>query len=88
MKSNTSPGNWEKIKLHLKKYFGKGWETVKAKLAIEIDGNIHDENVEHDRWREEILTGMKINVIRFRNEELLDIEKVLDQIRENLSEGR
>ena len=69
-------------------FFIPDFYCPRAKLAIEIDGNIHDENVEHDRWREEILTGMKINVIRFRNEELLDIEKVLDQIRENLSEGR
>jgi very-short-patch-repair endonuclease len=50
------------------------------RLAIELDGGIHLMTREHDLWRDEILTLMGINVLRIRNEELLDIEYVLKKI--------
>ncbi|MBS1574553.1 MAG: endonuclease domain-containing protein [Bacteroidetes bacterium] len=53
------------------------------KLVIELDGVVHDkkENKEYDQARTIELAGLKINVLRFRNDEVEnDIEKVLKKI--------
>ena len=50
---------------------------------IELDGAIHDEkeNKEYDQARTIELAGLKINVLRFRNDEVEnDIDKVLKKI--------
>ena len=41
-----------------------------ANLAIELDGRIHDEQVELDRERDQPLAQMGIETLRIRNEEL------------------
>jgi very-short-patch-repair endonuclease len=54
-----------------------------CKLALEIDGDIHNEkfNKEYDRARTNDLNNASIRVIRFTNEDVIrDIEKVLEQI--------
>jgi very-short-patch-repair endonuclease len=58
----------------------------RVRLAIEVDGGIHILNEDHDQWREKILTAMEIRVLRIQNNELLDIESVLQKIREKLKE--
>jgi len=53
------------------------------KLVIELDGAVHDEkeNKEYDQARTIELAGLKINVLRFRNDEVEnDIDKVLKKI--------
>ena len=53
------------------------------KLVIELDGAVHDKkgNKEYDNARTVELVGLKINVIRLRNEEIEnDIDKVLKKI--------
>jgi very-short-patch-repair endonuclease len=53
------------------------------KLVIELDGTVHDEkeNKEYDQARTIELAGLKINVLRFRNDEVEnDIDKVLKKI--------
>jgi leucyl-tRNA synthetase len=65
-------------------FFIPDFYCPKTRLAIEIDGNIHDEKQEHDCWREKILTGMKITVIRFRNEDLGNMAWILEVIRDRL----
>ena len=53
------------------------------KLVIELDGSIHDkkENKEYDQARTIELGGLKIKVIRFRNDEVENgIGKVLEKI--------
>lgn len=53
------------------------------RLVIELDGVVHDkkENKEYDQARTIELAGLKINVLRFRNDEVEnDIEKVLKKI--------
>ncbi|MBS1576389.1 MAG: endonuclease domain-containing protein [Bacteroidetes bacterium] len=53
------------------------------RLVIELDGVVHDkkENKEYDQARTIELAGLKINVLRFRNDEVEnDIEKVLTKI--------
>jgi very-short-patch-repair endonuclease len=56
----------------------------KVRLAIELDGGVHDNTRDHDEWREEILGAMEINVLRIKNEELVDMERVVDRIRGSL----
>ncbi len=53
------------------------------KLAIEVDGDIHDHQTEEDQARTEYLGTRGIRVIRFRNEEVLnETGRVLAAIRE------
>jgi very-short-patch-repair endonuclease len=53
------------------------------KLAIEVDGDVHDSQAEQDEARTEYLGTRGIRVIRFRNEEVLnDIREVLATIRD------
>jgi very-short-patch-repair endonuclease len=52
-----------------------------SRLVVELDGGVHDGQVEQDQARTEHLTGYGYRVLRFRNEEVLgDLEAVLGQI--------
>jgi very-short-patch-repair endonuclease len=56
-------------------------------LAIEIDGDVHDDPVrkQYDRWREDILREHGLRVLRFANEEVaLNVQDVVDHIRANI----
>jgi very-short-patch-repair endonuclease len=58
----------------------------KAKLVIEVDGDIHQYQPEEDKIRQEYLEGLKLKVLRFRNVAVLDnAEKVILQIKNYLS---
>ncbi len=61
-------------------YFIPDFYCFEKKLIIELDGKIHDFQKEYDQNREEILRDLGLKVIRFKNEELEDIQKVLDII--------
>jgi len=50
------------------------------KLAIELDGKIHEFRKEKDRRKDEILNAKGIYVLRIKNTELEDINSVLDKI--------
>ena len=57
------------------------------KLAIELDGDVHDsdEAVKKDKFRTEQLNHCGIKVIRFRNDEVLQRpEAVVEKIKEQL----
>ncbi|MFI0429920.1 leucine--tRNA ligase [Mariniflexile sp. HMF6888] len=57
------------------------------KLIIEVDGEIHDSQIEEDAERTEILENNYFKVIRFKNEDVLgNIEGVLKTIKEELSQ--
>lgn len=52
-----------------------------AKLVVEVDGSIHDEQEEYDHERRADLESLGFAVIRFRNEEITgEIEMVLAAI--------
>ena len=53
----------------------------KEKLAIELDGSIHELTKEKDEKRDAILTQLGIRVLRIANSELDDIESVLTKIK-------
>ena len=58
----------------------------KEKLAIELDGKIHLYKKSEDKRRDEILNDLGINVLRVRNEELQNIDKVLKKIKMNFGD--
>lgn len=51
-------------------------------LAVEPDGKIHFYRKEKDKRRDEILEPEGIKVLRFKNEELEDIEIALERIKQ------
>ena len=54
-----------------------------CRLIVEIDGDIHDFQLEKDKLRTEEIKSFGYRVIRFRNEEVLsNIETVLNKILE------
>jgi very-short-patch-repair endonuclease len=52
------------------------------KLVVELDGKIHDFQMEYDEQRTLIINSMGINVLRIKNEELGNIEIVKEKIRQ------
>ncbi len=62
-------------------YFIADFYCHQHKLIIEIDGEIHQQQVEYDRIRESILIEMGFTIIRIKNHEILnnwnDVEKKL-----------
>ena len=65
-------------------FFIPDFYCSEAKLAVELDGKIHDYTIEHDQNRDEILESKGIKVLRINNDELKRINIVLDKIREAL----
>jgi very-short-patch-repair endonuclease len=63
------------------RYFIPDFYCPSLKLVIEIDGGIHDQQREYDAWRQAILEKKGLKVIRFRNEELNDLNNVLEKIK-------
>ena len=54
-------------------------------LVIELDGKIHDYQIQNDNKRQKIIESYGLKVIRFRNEEIYrDINKIIDKIAEQL----
>jgi very-short-patch-repair endonuclease len=53
-----------------------------ARLAIEIDGEIHSDQIEYDDGREAEIEDYNIKVIRFFNDQVMnDIETVVNKIK-------
>jgi very-short-patch-repair endonuclease len=56
------------------------------KLAVEIDGKIHDNLKEHDLKRQQFLEGLGISFIRFSNDDVINsTETVLKMIKNKLA---
>jgi very-short-patch-repair endonuclease len=54
---------------------------VVARLVIELDGPIHDQQHENDYERQKNLEALGLKVLRFKNEELIsDLTTVLNTI--------
>ncbi len=65
-------------------FFIPDFYCSEAKLAVELDGGIHDYTKERDKNRDNILDSKGIRVIRIKNKELQDIESVLNKIKKAL----
>ncbi len=61
-------------------FFVPDFYCAATKLIIELDGKIHDFQKDYDENREEILKSLGLTVLRFKNEELKDIENVKKRI--------
>ncbi len=81
---------------HFRRQHGLGRYIVdffcsEAKLAIELDGSVHDSPArrEYDDRRTEVIEKLGIAVIRFSNEDVLQqADVVLEAIREHLRAPR
>ena len=61
-------------------FFVPDFYCIDEKLAIELDGKIHDFTKEKDANRDAILSDKDIKVVRIKNEELVDLKTVLEKI--------
>jgi len=59
-------------RLNKSNYFIVDFYCSQKKLIVEIDGKIHQQQVEYDEFRETILKEMKYSIIRFTNYEVLN----------------
>ena len=66
------------------KFFILDFYCAEARLAIEIDGKIHDDQIDYDLWRQHILEAMNIKLLRFKNQELEQVENVIEKIRDHM----
>jgi very-short-patch-repair endonuclease len=55
-------------------------------LIIEVDGLIHETKKEPDKEREEKLKSKGLHILRFKNEDLYNIEIVIAQIDKKINE--
>ena len=56
-------------------------------LVIEIDGKVHDKQIEYDHDREKILSAKDLHILRFTNEEVIEnIKAVLKTICEKIED--
>jgi very-short-patch-repair endonuclease len=55
-----------------------------AKLAIELDGSVHQEQWQYDELRDQTIAGIGVRVLRISNDAMLDVEAVLEHIRQAL----
>jgi len=53
----------------------------KAGLVVEVDGDIHDLQKDEDAGREKVLCELGLNVVRFRNDEIMkNLSAVVERI--------
>jgi len=58
---------------------------AKHKLAIEIDGSVHDNRKEQDARRQKVIEDLGFKVLRFTNQQTLkSTENVLSAIRDSM----
>lgn len=61
-------------------FFVADFYCKEEKLVIELDGPIHNYQREKDKRRDLILKSRNLNVLRIKNEELVNINRVLEKI--------
>jgi leucyl-tRNA synthetase len=62
------------------KYFVADFYCDIKKTVIELDGPIHEYNLEYDQFRDAEMVNLGLHILRIKNEELLDIKYVLKKI--------
>jgi very-short-patch-repair endonuclease len=61
-------------------YFVADFYCNEKKAVIELDGPIHDSNVEYDEFRDSELKDLGIKILRIKNEDLNNMKEVLQRI--------
>ncbi len=68
-------------------YFVVDFYSSVSRLVVEVDGSIHDSQVEADRARQEILELLGLNVLRIKSETIeKNLPGVLFEIRTKIAE--
>jgi Uncharacterized protein conserved in bacteria len=62
-------------------YFIADFYCSSKKAVIELDGPIHDAREEYDQFRDDELQNLGIHILRIKNDELKNMEKVLIKIK-------
>ncbi len=62
------------------KYFVADFYCDTKRTVIELDGPIHESNIEYDQFRDTEMKNLGLHILRIKNEELLDIKDVLKKI--------
>jgi very-short-patch-repair endonuclease len=58
-----------------------------ASLVIEVDGKIHEQQIEYDLERDKVLTARGLRSLRFKNEEVInELDQVLVKIYQKCTE--
>lgn len=70
------------------RFFTADFYCYEAKLVIEVDGKIHENQVEYDEYRTFLINQLGFRVERIKNEELRDIADVVAKIKGFLGEER
>lgn len=63
-------------------YFIADYYCAEKKFIIEVDGEIHNFQKEEDQHREDIIRSLGLKVLRIKNEEVKDVHRVLEKIRQ------
>jgi len=67
------------------KYFVADFYCDSKKTVIELDGPVHDINLEYDQFRDAEMENLGLHILRIKNEELLVIKDVLEKIENYLN---
>ena len=67
------------------KYFVADFYCDIKKTVIELDGPVHENNLEYDQFRDEEMVNLGLHILRIKNEELLNMEHVLKKIENHLN---
>jgi very-short-patch-repair endonuclease len=59
-----------------------------AKIVIELDGGVHQEQWQYDESRDEAIGSVGVHVLRISNDAMLDVEAVIEHIRQALRSRR
>ena len=66
----------------LKRFFMADFYCRSARLVVELDGGIHEQQKDYDELRTNLIATMGLQVVRFSNEEVENnLEYVLEKIR-------
>jgi len=62
------------------KYFVADFYCDIKKTVIELDGPVHENNLEYDQFRDSEMVNLGIHILRIKNEDLQNIDEVLKKI--------
>ncbi len=63
------------------KFFVADFYCAEKNLVVEIDGKIHENQKKYDELRTYIINNLEKKVIRIKNEELKNINKVIQKLK-------
>ena len=66
-------------------YFVADFYCDAKKTVIELDGSVHDTSEEYDHFRDSQLQEIGLHILRIKNEELQNMNKILEKIVDFLS---